>query len=92
MHLERMGVKITIPGDKDPPKRKMGVDPDLPARLSPKEMIGLINKAGITQEIKDELIKMVKTYPANTMLHFYQNIHSHIAKIQTKLQEKNKKE
>lgn len=62
---------------------KSAVDSDvgIPRMLTSRKMKKWISDSGIDEYTKRELIKKIDSYPANTMKHFYKNIHEHIRRI-----------
>ena len=88
MHFENFNFKLTIPGDKDAPKRKKGTDPYLPKNINHANMEQWLQQSGLDDDTKNALIKKIKTYPSNTLVHFYENLHTHIAQVREKLRKK----
>ncbi len=84
MHLERpSNIKLFIPGDKVAKPTKPGV----PVKITHAQMNKWLEKADIDEYTKEKLVKMVERYPANTMKHFYENLHKHIARIRKERKE-----
>jgi len=84
MNVERPSkIKLFIPGDKTATPGKPGV----PNKITHGQMLQWLQKAEIDEYTKDKLIKMVKRYPSNTMSHFYENLHKHIARIRKERKE-----
>ncbi len=84
MNVERTSnIKLFIPGDK----REVPGKPGVPSKITHGEMMQWLQKAEIDEYTKDKLIKMVKRYPANTMSHFYENLHKHITRIRKERKE-----
>jgi len=87
MHFETISIKATLPGQEGLPKKKKKnlLAPDT---ITHYDMIKYINRAGIDEETKKELLEQVARYPANTMHHFFDNIHEHIKRIHEKRKKK----
>jgi hypothetical protein len=90
MHFEKMGFKVEVPGKE--PKRgvKRGREYLAPEKITKADMVKWIKRAGIDEYTKEKLIKELNDYPANTMHHFYKNIHRHIRRIHLERQEEEK--
>ena len=79
MNFEKpTNINLFVPGDKSSPKGTPGV----PGRITHAQMMAWLDKADIDNHTRKELKKIVKRYPANTMSHFYENLHVHIQRIQ----------
>jgi len=81
MHFEQIGMKLGIPGERDKKMRKPGTERLAPNNITHYDMIKWIEGAGIDEETKRDLLKEIARYPANTMNHFFKNIHKHIERI-----------
>ena len=88
MHSEMINVKATLPNQEGLSKNKKKKNLLAPDRLTHYDMIKYINRAGIDEDTKKELLKQVARYPANTMHHFFDNIHEHIKRIHEKRKKK----
>jgi hypothetical protein len=85
-----MGVDIVVPGKEPERKVRRGHEYLAPERITKADMIQWIKRAGVDEHTKEKLIEEVAKYPANTMHHFYKNIHRHIRRIHAERQEKAK--
>jgi hypothetical protein len=63
-----------------------------PRKITKADMTKWISQANLDEGTKAGLTKMLAEYPANTMHHFFKNIHAHIARIQAAQQEQKKDE
>ena len=88
MHFEQIGMKVGTPGQPEKGKRPPGTERLAPDKITHYDMLKWIENAGIDEETKKELIREVGRYPANTMRHFYTNIHKHIERIHKKRKKK----
>ena len=90
MHFEQMKITVTKPGEHLN-KPKLGQERLTPSKVTHYDMTKWIENAGIDEDTKKELLKEIARYPANTMRHYYTNIHKHIARIHKKRKENDTK-
>lgn len=88
MHFEQFGFSLHVPGKDTPSSNSIKKEFLAPDKITKFDMIRWIKRAAIDVETKDELLKMIAKYPANTMHHFYKNIHKHIQRIHSKRESK----
>lgn len=81
MHFENMGVKLFVPGTETKPVYK-NKEYLAPARMTKHNMTKWIKNAALDDHTKKELLAKIAKYPADTMHHFFANIHEHIRRIQ----------
>ena len=87
MHFEQMGVSLFIPGKDEPKAKAPGKELLAPGKITKYDMTRWIKQAGIDADTKVELLKLLARYPANTMHHFFKNIHEHIRRIHSEREE-----
>ena len=87
MHFERMGVHVNLPNQKTPIQVNLTDEYLAPKRITKADLNRWIDQAEISDETKAALIKILEAAPANTMHHFYKNIHEYIARIQETLRQ-----
>ena len=81
MHFERLGFHLELPNHSALPKISPGIEYLAPNRICKADMTKWINQSGLDDETKASLTKTLASCPANTMHHFFKNIHKYIAKI-----------
>jgi len=87
MNFEKpTSISLHIPGDKEITPGKPGI----PNRITHAQMLSWLDRAEIDNHTRRELQNMVKRYPANTMKHFYENLHVHIQRIQAEKSRKDR--
>ena len=63
-----------------------------PKNITKSDLTRWINQSSLGDEIKSGLIKILASSPANTMHHFYKNIHEYIARINDAISQRQKNE
>lgn len=93
MHFEQMGVDFILPGKEPIKKARPGHEYLAPNRITKSQMTRWVKKSGLDDYTKDELLKQLAQFPANTMHKFYKDIHKYIQKIhQDRREKENKKD
>ena len=90
MHFERMGVHVGLPNHNALPKINPGHEYLAPQHITKAVLTRWIERASLNEEVKMGLMRILESSPANTMHHFYKNIHEHIARIQDAIQQRQK--
>ena len=90
MHFEQFGFHLELTNHKVQNKMSPGREYLAPKRITKADMIKWIRQASLDDNTKEGLIKMLAEYPANTMHHFFKNIHTHIARLRAIQQEQEK--
>ena len=87
MHFEQTSIKLFIPGDKE---GQAMPTPGIPRNLNRYNMLKWLEGSSIDDDTKRELLTILAGYPANTVQHFYQNIHKHIQRLHAQRDKKEK--
>ena len=77
--MTRIDLKIGIINDPRDPKK---VDINDVGNISHQEMTDWINNRVFEEDVRKVLLDKISNYPANTLAHFYKNVHEHIKRAQ----------